>query len=176
MTGIYEELRLITHVAWRKRWLALAVAWIVAIIGWLIISLIPNGYASESQISVEMQSLLSGKIGVVPAERAQEIERVKQTLISSVSLEKVVRGTRLASEVRTPRDMALMVDQLRDDLSVKSVQNLFKITARSARRGLSERENARLAQEINQKLLDIFVADNLAGICHAHIRSVAPGR
>lgn len=163
MTGIYDELRLIIHVAWRKRWPALLIAWAVAIIGWLIISLIPNGYASESQISVEMQSLLPGKIGVVPAERAQEIERVKQTLISSVSLEKVVRGTRLASEVRTPADMALMVEELRDDLSVKSVQNLFKITARSARRGLSERENARLAQEINQKLLDIFVADNLAG-------------
>ena len=39
MDGLYEQLRIALHQVWRRRWLAMAVAWGVAVLGWLIASL-----------------------------------------------------------------------------------------------------------------------------------------
>lgn len=164
MNGIQDEARLILHAIWQRRWLALAVAWALALVGWLVISLVPNGYASESRISVQMRSLLPGKVGVTAIERQQEIDRVRQTLTSTVNLEKIVRETDIAREATSPGAMAAQIEQLREDISIKAQQdNLVQITAKSARRGLSDRDNAKLAHAINQKLVDIFVAENLVG-------------
>ena len=50
MKAILEEVRIGIHAVWRRRWLALAVAWSIALIGWLAISLIPNTYESTARI------------------------------------------------------------------------------------------------------------------------------
>ena len=63
MHAIYEELRIALHLVWRRRWLALAVAWAVCLAGWLVVALIPNSYESRARVLIEMQSLLPDKIG-----------------------------------------------------------------------------------------------------------------
>ena len=42
MTAILDQIRVGIHAVWRRRWLALAVAWGLALVGWLAISLIPE--------------------------------------------------------------------------------------------------------------------------------------
>ena len=44
MDGLYSQIRIALHQVWRRRWLAAAVAWGVAVLGWLVIALIPNSY------------------------------------------------------------------------------------------------------------------------------------
>ena len=44
MDGLYEQFRIALHQVWRRRWLAMAVAWGVAVLGWLVIALIPVSY------------------------------------------------------------------------------------------------------------------------------------
>src|SRR3546814_15270376 len=38
MDGLYEQFRIALHSVWRRRWLALAVAWVLCLAGWLVIS------------------------------------------------------------------------------------------------------------------------------------------
>tara|TARA_R110001606_G_scaffold105716_3_gene230036 strand:- start:27698 stop:29230 length:1533 start_codon:yes stop_codon:yes gene_type:complete len=164
MNGLYDEFKIAVHSVWNRRWLALAVAWGLCLLGWLVVALIPNSYESQARISVEMQSLLSDKVGVDARERKKNMERVQETLASTVNLEKVVRGTALNQSVATDRELSSKVEMLRKSIEIKSEKdNLFEITAKSSASNFSDAENAVLARDIVQKMIDIFVEENLSG-------------
>ena len=164
MNSIYEEIRVALHNVWRRRWLVLAVAWAVALIGWLVVSAIPNRYESKASVFVQMQSLLPDKLGITPAERDKNIEGIQRTLLASDNLEKVVRATEIGRQLTTPREIADAAASLRKNIKIVAAQdNLFEISASSGAGGYSNAQNAKLAQDIVQKLLDLFVEGNLAG-------------
>ena len=164
MNSLYDEFRIAVHGVWNRRWLALAVAWGLCLLGWLVVALIPNSYESKARISVEMQSILSDKVGVDSRERKKNMERVQETLASTINLEKVVRGTALNESVASDRELAGKVEMLRKNIQIKSEKDdLFEIIATSSASNLSDAENAVLARDIVQKMIDIFVEENLSG-------------
>ncbi len=164
MNGIYEEARIALHAIWRRRWLALGVGWALAILGWAGISLVPSRYESRARVFVQMQSLLPSKIGITDADRQRDVDRVRQTLTSVVNLEKVVRGTDLSLQGTSTSDVAGQVAKLQKTITVKATpDNIFEISAQTSSGGFSDAQNAKLAQAIVAKLIDIFVSDNLAG-------------
>jgi succinoglycan biosynthesis transport protein ExoP len=164
MNGIYQEVRIALHMVWSHRWLALAIAWGVCLLGWLVVALIPNSYQSQARIFVQMQSLLPDKMGISTAERQRDIDRVQSTLTSTVVLEKVVRGTDLGLQAQTDADVTAMIARLRDGIEIKQQQdNLFQIAATTSGGGLSDAQNAKLAKAVVQKLIDVFVEGNLSG-------------
>lgn len=164
MNTIYDEVLAAIHSVWHRRWLALAVAWGVCLLGWLAVALIPNSYESRARIFVQLYDPLAEQIGIGVGDRRRDMERVRQTLTSAVNLEKVVRSTRIGEDVNTSRDMQTAVLRLGKEIKVQSQQdNLFEITATSRNGSYSDSENARLAQDIVQKMIDIFREENLAG-------------
>lgn len=164
MNQLLEELRAGIWAVWNRRWLALAIAWGICLLGWLAVALIPNKYESETRIFVQLDDVLAEQIGIGAASRARDIDRIRQTLISSVNLEKVVRGTRIGDSVTAPIDMEAAIEQLTRDIEVVSEgENIFEITASSGRGDLSDSENAELAQVIAQQMIDIFREENLGG-------------
>ena len=64
MAGLYDELLVLLHGIWSRRWVALAVAWGVCMLGWLGVALIPNAYQSKARVYVNTQSLLEDKVGI----------------------------------------------------------------------------------------------------------------
>ena len=97
MTLILEELRAALWTVWNRRWLALAVAWGVCLLGWLVVALIPNTYQSEARLYVQLDDVLADQIGIGADSRRNDIERIRQTLTSAVNFEKVVRSTRIGA-------------------------------------------------------------------------------
>ncbi|HVF93727.1 MAG TPA: XrtA system polysaccharide chain length determinant, partial [Sphingomonas sp.] len=86
----------------------------------------------------------------------RDVDSIRQTLVSAVNLEKVVRGTDLANTVASDQDIADRVAGLAQNIKVLSTQdNLFEITTTAS--------SPKLARAITQKLIDIFVEENLAG-------------
>src|SRR5687768_10748861 len=118
MDGLYEQFRIALHQVWRRRWLAMAVAWGVAVLGWLVIALIPSSYEAKARLFVQMQSILPNQIGITPDERANQLLRLKQTLTSNDNLVRVVRRTDLNSLVANERDMSGVVSALRTRITV----------------------------------------------------------
>lgn len=156
MNGLYDELRIAVHAVWTRRWLALAVAWGIAVVGWFVVAQIPSSYESRARVFVQMQSILPSKIGITQVEQQQDVDRVRQTLTSAINLQKVVRGTDLANTVSTDRDIADRVAGLQKAIKVTAQQdNLFEITATGS--------SPKVVRQIVQKLIDIFVEENLAG-------------
>lgn len=164
MDGIYEEARIALHAIWRRRWLAIGVAWVLCLIGWAAVALVPSRYESRARVFVQMQSILPDKLGITAAERQRDIDRVRQTLTSVVNLEKVVRSTDLGLQGAGDKDVAAQVAKLQKTITVKATQdNLFEISAQASGGGFSDARNAKLAKAIVTKLIDIFVEDNLSG-------------
>jgi polysaccharide chain length determinant protein (PEP-CTERM system associated) len=164
MNSLYDELLSALHSVWNRRWLALAVAWGVCLLGWLLVAFVPNTYESKARIFIQLDDALAEQIGIGVADRKRDIERVRQTLTSAVNLEKVVRSTKLGDTVTSPRAMEGAVAALGKQVAIVSTQdNIFEITAKSGQGSLSDAQNAKLAQDIAQKLIDIFREENLSG-------------
>ncbi|MDP4575372.1 GNVR domain-containing protein [Qipengyuania sp. G39] len=163
MQEVFDEIRSALHTVWNRRWLALAVAWGVCIVGWLFVATIPNSYESRARIYVELDDVLSKQLEI-SGEGRQAITKVRQTLTSAVNLEKVVRATQLGENVNTQREMQSAVDSLTDHVGVVSTEdNLFELTATIGNSSMTDAENAALAQDVVQKLIDIFREENVAG-------------
>lgn len=164
MNTIYDELRAALHSIWYRRWIALAVAWAICLIGWLVVAMVPNTYQSEARLYVQLDDALSEVTGVGIGNRKRDIDRVQQTLTSAINLEKVIRSTAVGEEITSPKQMEAAVLGLAKKIKVENVkENLFEITAEYGDGDRSDAENAKIAQDIAQKLIDIFREENLAG-------------
>jgi polysaccharide chain length determinant protein (PEP-CTERM system associated) len=164
MTGLYDELLIVLHGLWTRRWLALGVAWGVCMAGWLGVALVPNSYESKARVYVNTQSLLQDKVGITQVQSQQDLDRVRQTLASAANLERVVKETDLNQTVASPRDLAAKMTALREGITVMAQidPSMIDISAKSSDPGLSDGANARIAQQIVQKLVDIFQESNLS--------------
>ena len=163
MNEIFEELRSAVFSVWQRRWLALGVAWAVCLLGWLVVAMIPNAYESEARIYVQLDDVLAEQLKIAGGTE-REITRIRQTLTSSVNLTKVIRSTRLGDDVESQKDLESAIAALTENVTINSEENnLFELKAEIGKSDLSDAENAELAQDIVQKLIDIFREENLAG-------------
>lgn len=155
MGSLYDELRVALHAVWTRRWVALAVAWGLCLAGWFVVSQMPNKYESHARVFVQFRQILPGQDAASQIEQQKDLDRVRQTLTSSVNLTKVVKGTDLARTVSNERDVADRVAALQGMIKLTAQQdNLFEITVTAG--------SGKLAQQVAAKLIDIFVEDNLA--------------
>lgn len=156
MTSLYDEFRIAVHSVWNRRWLVLAVAWAVCLIGWLVVATIPNRYESQAQIQIRTQTILSEQVGIDPQDQRKIIQQIGQMLISSGNLEKVVRGTELGANIATPPELAGKIESLRNSIEVKPEEDdYFSITVTQS--------SGKLARDVIQKLIDVAEDDSIAG-------------
>jgi polysaccharide chain length determinant protein (PEP-CTERM system associated) len=164
MNNLYEEMQIILHSVWQRRWVSLAVAWGVCLLGWLAVALVPNVYQSRARVFVQMGSVLQGNLGATPLDQQKALDQVRQTMTSAEVLERVVRNTDLGAGVQSDRDIGAKVGMLRQNVTVVSQQdNLFDITAKWSDKSLSGQENARMAAQVAAGLIQAFQETNMAG-------------
>jgi polysaccharide chain length determinant protein (PEP-CTERM system associated) len=164
MDSLYEQVLSALHSVWHRRWIALAAAWGICIAGWLVVALVPNTYESRARIFIQLDDALAEQVGIGVADKKRDIERIRQTLTAAVNLEKVVRSTRLGDTIDNPKQMEAAVLKLASNVKVVSQEdNLFEITATANDSSFSNAENAKLAQSVAQKMIDIFREENLSG-------------
>lgn len=163
MTSITEEVQIALHGVWSRRWLALAVAWGVALTGWLAVAMIPNSYESRARVYIEPQTILTADPGSNPGDPQQYLDQVRQTLTSADNLVEVVKGTDLGKGL-SDAQAGGKVGALKNAITITSqANNLFEISAKSADRHLSGRENAQIAAQIVNKLLGVLAQENFSG-------------
>lgn len=164
MDGLYDQLRIAVHQVWRRRWLAVGVAWGIAVLGWVVIALIPNSYEAKARLFVQMSSILPNQIGITADERQNQLLRLKQTLTSNENLVRVVRRTDLNSLAGSESELSGVVTSLRTRIAiVANPDGMLEITARSNVSGFSNAQNARTAAATVQGLVDLFIEQNLSG-------------
>ena len=164
MDGLYNQIRIALHQVWRRRWLAAGVAWGVAVLGWLVIALIPNSYEAKGRLFVQQQTTLPNLPGRTIEDRNAQMLRLKQTLVSNENLTRVVRRTDLNSLVASDADLSSVITGLRTRITVtQQPDGGIEIKATSNVSGLSNSQNAHVAQGTVQGLIDAVQEQNMSG-------------
>ncbi len=156
MTEIFEQFFFYLNGIWKRRWIALLVAWAVAIPGWLVVASMPSIYQSTSRIYVDTSSVLQPLLrGIaIPSNLQGQVELMKQTLLSRPNLEEVARQTDYALTVTTDAEMEPLLASLQSRTTVVSgKQDIFTIAFADT--------NPQRARDVVQALLTIFVESNL---------------
>jgi polysaccharide chain length determinant protein (PEP-CTERM system associated) len=162
MNSLYDEFRVALHSVWTRRWLVLAVAWGICILGWLAIASIPNRYDSRARLLVDVNEILPDE-AQMGGGRAQ-IDQIRETLTSARNMEKVAATTGLLPAGANERDKANAVAMLQKNIKVVPQQdNIFEITSSIAIGSLSDADNARLASGVLDSLITVFRDDQLRG-------------
>jgi polysaccharide chain length determinant protein (PEP-CTERM system associated) len=165
MGGLYEQIRIALHQVWQRRWLALAVAWVIAAVGWAAITFIPNSYEAKARMFVQVQQVLPSEAASgAPNDQQANLLRLKQTLTSNENLTRVVRRTDLNALVVNDADLGGTVAALREKIKITALpDNLYEISATANFGGLSSPQNARSSAAIVQQLVELFVGGSAAG-------------
>jgi polysaccharide chain length determinant protein (PEP-CTERM system associated) len=157
MDDLKRQLLFHLVMLWRRRWLALGIAWPICLIGWLAVAMLPSKYLATARIYVDTETLLSPLLkGIaVDVDMNQQVEVMQRTLLSRPNLQKVVRSTDLDLVAGAPEQEDRLLKQLSVDTAIKSqgIHNLFTVEYTNA--------DPVLARSVVQSLLNIFVESNL---------------
>lgn len=156
MGNFVDEILPTIRAIWRRRWYALAVAWLVCLCGWTVVATLPDKYVSEARVYIDTTSLLGPLLkGItVTSDVDQEVAIMQRTLLSRPNLAEVARATDLDLEATTPLEMDRLLTHIESSASIKAQgRNLFTVGYRD--------KNPVLAKAVVQALLTIFVETNL---------------
>lgn len=159
MEAIYTEIRIALHAVWRMRWLALAIAWGLCIVGWIMVMRIPASFESSARISVQVKNLIGDGSDV-----QKSMDRVRQSLTSTEILKRVVRNVSNGERPLTSSESLALIGALRNGISITAQgDNLLEIKNRISLKDVSDHQVAFITRNVTQQLIDIFVSENLIG-------------
>ena len=140
----------------RYRWQALAVAWLVCLLGWLFLASMPDRYQARARIYIDTETILGPLMkGLAVAPNFdRQVEMMRRTLLSVPNLEELIRMTDLDHTVHSDIDRLRLVEKLSKDIRIKTQgASLFEISY--------DHQNPRLTQRVVDSILQIFVEQNL---------------
>jgi polysaccharide chain length determinant protein (PEP-CTERM system associated) len=156
MNEVYQQLISILYGIWQRRNFALVTAWAISVVGWFAVAQIPNQYAASSRIYVDTQSMLNTLMEGMTANTdvLQQLNMVRQTLISRPNMEKVARMTDLDLQAKNESELESIVVDLQKRINLQSSGvNLFRLSF--------EDEDPELSKRVVQSLLTLFVEANM---------------
>ena len=145
---------------WRHRWLALLVAWLVSIGGWLWVWQMPEAYVASARVYVDTNSVLRPLLRglTIQPNINQRIVMMSQTLLSRPNLEKLMRMTDLDLTVNTDAERNALLSELASSISLtgeRGNSSLYSISVRDQDRDTAKR--------VAQSLITVFIESSLSG-------------
>jgi len=153
MEEILHQLMTALRGIWRRRWIGLAVAWAVAVIGAIIVLRIPDRYEATARVYVDTQTVLKPLMSglAVQPNVDEQIGMLARTLISRPNIEKIMRSADLDVTVTTPAERDRLVDSLMNRLRFMSSgrENIYSISFQD--------QQPERGKRVVQDLLSLFV-------------------
>ena len=156
--------------AWRFRGTAMVVAWVVCVLGWLIVLALPDTYSAWARVYVDTRTRLSQVTQGIAVESniASQAEEVRQALLGGPQLEKVARLAIPGFATASPETQADIVQSLH-------IRLLVEATSERERQGMPRVQPADLytitytdrsretSRRVVDQLLRLFLANSLGG-------------
>lgn len=157
MEEIVRQVLTILRSMWKFRWPALVTAWVVALVGVIVVFKIPDQYEASARIYVDTQSILKPLMSglTVQPNVEQQINMLSRTLMSRPNIEKLIRMADLDLKADTKLEQEALVERLSKDIQIRNTgrDNLYSLVYRD-----SDRERAK---KVIQSMVSIFVESSL---------------
>lgn len=142
---------------WKFRWPGLIVAWVVAVVGVVIVWRIPDQFEASARIYVDTDSILKPLMSglAVQPNIDQQIGMLSRTLISRPNLEKLVRMADLDLKSDSKATQELLIEKLAKGLEIRTAGgvNLYSMAYRDS--------DPDRAKRVIQAMVSIFVETGL---------------
>ena len=157
MDELFRQLLMIARGMWRRRWVGVAVAWAVALVGAVLVVRMPERYEATARVFVDTQTVLKPLMQglAVQPDINQQVAMVARTLITRPNIEKLIRATDLDQTVKSPQEHDALVDRLTREIQMVGGgrENLYNVSYRD-----TSPERAKL---IVQTLVSQFIESGL---------------
>ena len=143
----------------KYRWYAVTIAWLVGIVGVLLVHRMPDDYQASARVYVDTQSILkplmAGMTSLPNIE--QQVVFMRRTLISRPNVERVMRMVDLDLKSRSARDTEQLIDELTAQISISGTDrdDIYTIAYNSP--------SPKLGKDVVQSLLTLFVEGSVGG-------------
>ena len=103
MDEILRKIIITLRRMWRYRWLGLATAWLVGLVGIAVVMFIPDKYEATARIYVNTASILKPLMTGLTVEMKDDvrISALSRILISRPNVEKLVQAVGLDAEAKS---------------------------------------------------------------------------
>ena len=143
--------------AWLKRKYFYISAWLVCLIGWTVVALLPNQYESKARVHVDTESILEPLLKglTVEVDTSAKIQLMVKTLLSRENLEKIIKMTDLDIDADTPEKYEQLIIDLSEDFIIKKERagNIFNFSIRD--------NDPVMAKNIVESALNVFIESTL---------------
>jgi polysaccharide chain length determinant protein (PEP-CTERM system associated) len=138
---------------WKYRWYSLLVAWVVAIVGFGVITTLPDNYQASARVFVDTQSilkpLLAGMTTIPDVE--QQVSIMSRTLLSRPNAERVMRMADLDIKAKSLAEKESALNNLMTQIKITGTtsNDIYSIAYSNS--------DPKLAKSVVQSLLTIFI-------------------
>ncbi|MBC7950484.1 MAG: hypothetical protein H7Z12_01515 [Rhodospirillaceae bacterium] len=150
--AIIAELR----AMWRRRWLFLAVSWVLAVAGWVTVLALPNQYQAMTRIYVDTNTLLAPLLGnlAVSGDVQRQMEVMNRTLLNRQNIAQAARAADLDIGAGSDAELEALYDGLLKRILLKPEgRNLFTLTYINS--------DPVLAKRVIEEILNILIEGNI---------------
>jgi polysaccharide chain length determinant protein (PEP-CTERM system associated) len=145
---------------WRFRWLALFVAWGIALAGWGFVAQMPDKYRASARVHVDTNSVLRPLLQglAIQPNIDQRVALMSKTLLTRPNIEKLMRMADLDISVKTDAQKEQMINGLAGSIEIagdRQNPSLYSIA-------YSHGDSA-VAKRVVQSLITVFIESTLGG-------------
>ena len=154
--------QLVTYVwgVWRYRWIALAVAWVISVAGWIWVAQLPDQFEASARVTVDSNSVLRPLLRglAIQPDINQRLDLMSRTLLSRPNLEKLMRMADLDLGVKNDAQKDRLLDNLKEKISLSGSRQNSSLYTVSFTHG--DRD---VAKKVVESLLTVFIETTLGG-------------
>ncbi|MEJ6008016.1 XrtA system polysaccharide chain length determinant [Paucibacter sp. AS339] len=157
MDLLIAQILAIAKRSWKYRWPGLMVAWLVGVIGAVVVTVLPDRYEASARIFVDTQSILKPLMSglAIQPNVEQQVVMLSRTLISRPNVEKLIRMADLDLKNQSKAEQEALIETVTRNLSIQSTarDNLYTLAYRD-----SDKDSAK---RVVQSFVSIFVESSL---------------
>ena len=157
MDEVIREFWAIAGAMWRRRWIGLAVAWLVAVAGAVLLLRTPDRYEATARVYVDTQTVLKPLMAglAVQPNIEEQIAMLSRTMIARPNIERIMHSANLDVSATSQIQRDQMVDELtkRMRFTGNVRENIYSISYQDT--------NPERSKRVVQDLLSLFVESGL---------------
>ncbi|MBV1960484.1 MAG: hypothetical protein KUG52_00725 [Immundisolibacteraceae bacterium] len=163
MDDLLLQIKVVLWKVMHFRWSAIAIMSTILLIGWTVVSILPDKYQVKSTVYVDTQSMLRPLLkglAVDDTVKEQAAIMMRRTLLSRPNIEKVILQTDLDLTVTNDKQMERLVTSLVNGITISGHADKRRPDTNLYRIAYSH-ESPETAYKVVDALLDVFLESTL---------------
>ncbi|MCI0558411.1 MAG: Wzz/FepE/Etk N-terminal domain-containing protein, partial [Nitrososphaera sp.] len=157
MDEMLEHAKIYLRMVWRHRWIALICAFVVCLIGWIVVAILPNKYESAAVIYIKKTSLLQPLLKDFEGREEREAAAdemaimMRHATLIRPNLETLARAAGIDKTKTIPAEFDPAINQIKDSIRFTSIpdqKDVYSI--------VYDHSDPKVAHAVVQTLIDLF--------------------